>query len=47
MDMQMGMVMLILKKATRYASLKMLMGISGKHPARIYNFIMFYKTKRS
>jgi hypothetical protein len=36
---------LILKKVAEYASLKMLMEISGKDPARIYKSIMFYKIK--
>jgi hypothetical protein len=40
------MEMLILKKAIRYASSKMLMGISGKNHTRIYKSIMFYRTKK-
>jgi hypothetical protein len=39
----MGMGTLILKKVTKYASLKMLMDISGKDHARIFKTIMFYK----
>jgi hypothetical protein len=39
----MELEILILKKATKYASFKMLMGISGKDFARIYKFMMFYK----
>jgi len=39
----MGMGILILKKASKYASLKMLMDISGKDHAGIFKFIMFYK----
>jgi hypothetical protein len=39
------MEILILNKTTRYASLKMLMGISGKNFACIYKPIMFYKIK--
>ncbi len=41
----MGMEILILKKATWYASLKMLMGISGEDHRGIYRSIMFYRTK--
>jgi len=41
----MGMEILILKKVAGYASLKMLMGISGKDHVGIYRSIMFYKTK--
>jgi hypothetical protein len=37
----MGMEVLILKKTTRYASLKMSMGIGGKDHAGIYISIMF------
>jgi len=36
----------ILKKVTKYASLKMLMDISGKNLTRIYKSIMFYKIKK-
>ncbi len=43
--MQMELEILILKKVAEYASLKMLMEISGKDPARIYKSIMFYKIK--
>jgi hypothetical protein len=39
--------MLTLKKVAGYASLKLLMGISGKDHTWIYKFIMFYRTKRS
>jgi hypothetical protein len=42
--MQMGMGTLILKKAAKYASPKMLMDISGKDHARIFKSIMFYRT---
>jgi hypothetical protein len=42
----MEMEVLILKKATGYASLKMLMDISGKDPIGIYRSIMFYRTKK-
>jgi hypothetical protein len=42
--MEMGI--LILKKATKYASLNMLMDISGKNFTRIYKSIMFYKIKK-
>jgi hypothetical protein len=38
----MGMGTLILKKAVEYASLKMLMDISGKDHAGIFKSIMFY-----
>jgi hypothetical protein len=38
---------LILKKAAQYASLKMLMGISGKDPTRIYKSIMFYRIEEA
>jgi hypothetical protein len=43
--MQMGLEILILKKAIEYASFMMLMGISGKGPTRIYKSITFYKIK--
>jgi len=43
----MGMVMWILKRATSYALLKMVMGINGKDHARIYRFMMFYKIERN
>jgi len=43
----MGMEILILKKVEGYASLKMLMGISGKDPTWIYRSIMFYRTKEA
>ncbi len=36
---------MILKKATKYASLKMLMEINGKDPTWIYKSIMLYKIK--
>jgi len=39
----MGMETLILKKATEYASLKMLMDINGKDHTWIFKSIMFYK----
>jgi hypothetical protein len=39
----MGMGTLILKKVVKYASLKMLMDISGKDHAGICESIMFYK----
>jgi hypothetical protein len=39
----MGMGILILKKASKYASLKMLMDISGKDHTGIFKSIMFYK----
>jgi hypothetical protein len=42
--MEMGI--LILKKATKYASLNMLMDISGKNLTRIYKSVMFYKIKK-
>jgi len=42
-----GIGNLILKKETKYASLKMLMKISGKDPAGIYKSIMFYKIKEA
>ncbi len=38
---------LILKKAIKYASLKMLMEINAKDLARIYKSIMFYKVKEA
>jgi hypothetical protein len=41
--MQMGKETLILKKAAKYASSKMLMDISGKDLARIFKSIMFDK----
>jgi hypothetical protein len=41
----MGLEILILKKATEYASFKMLMGINGKDFVRIYKSITFYKIK--
>jgi hypothetical protein len=43
----MELEILILKKATKYASVKMLMGINGKDPARIYKSIMFYKIEKA
>jgi hypothetical protein len=43
----MGLEILILKKATKYASFKMLMGISGKDPAGIYKSITFYKIEEA
>jgi hypothetical protein len=43
----MEMEILILKKAVGYASLKMLMDISGKDHAGSYRCIMFYKTKKA
>jgi hypothetical protein len=39
----MGRGILILKKATKYASSKMLMDINGKDQVGIFKFIMFYK----
>jgi hypothetical protein len=39
----MGKETLILKRATEYASLRMLMDISGKDLVGIFKFIMFYK----
>jgi hypothetical protein len=39
--------MLILKRAVGYASLKMVMGISGKDHIRIYKFTMFYMIEKS
>jgi len=42
----MELEILILKKATKYASFRMLMGISGKGLARIYKSITFYKIKK-
>jgi hypothetical protein len=41
----MEMEILILKKVAGYASLKMLMDISGNDPVRIYRSIMFYRIK--
>ncbi len=35
-----------MKKVTKYASFRMLMGISGKGHARIYKSITFYKIKK-
>jgi hypothetical protein len=43
----MGIEILILKKATRYTSLEMLMGINGKDHVGIYRSIMFYMTKEA
>jgi hypothetical protein len=43
--MQMGLEILILKKAAEYASFRMLMGISGKDPAGIYKSITLHKIK--
>ncbi len=43
----MRMVMLILKRVACYASLKMVMGISGKDHTRIYRFTMFYMIEKS
>lgn len=43
----MGLEILILKKATEYASLKMLMEISGKDPIWIYKSIMFSRIKET
>ncbi len=37
---------MILKKAVEYASFRILMGINGKDPARIYKSITFYKIKK-
>jgi hypothetical protein len=45
--MQMELEILILKKVAKYASFKMLMGISGKDPTRIYKSIMFYKIEEA
>jgi hypothetical protein len=39
----MGKGNLILKKAAKYASLRMLMDISGKDLVRIFKSIMFYR----
>ncbi len=44
--MYMGLEILILKKAIEYASIKMMMGISGKDPVGIYKSIMFYKIEK-
>jgi hypothetical protein len=41
--MQMGLEILILKKAAEYASFRMLMGISGKDPVGIYKSITLHK----
>jgi hypothetical protein len=41
--MQMELEILILKKATKYASFKMVTKIKVKDPTRFYKFIMFYK----
>jgi len=41
--MQIGLEILILKKATEYASFRMLMGISGKDPVGIYKSITLHK----
>jgi hypothetical protein len=43
--MQMGLEILSLKKATEYASFRMLMGISWKDLAGIYKSITFHKIK--
>jgi hypothetical protein len=45
--MQMGLEILILKKAAEYASFKMLMEISGKDPIGIYKSITFYKIEEA
>jgi hypothetical protein len=42
LDMQVGMGTLILKKATNYPSLKMLIDINGKDHTRTFKCIMFY-----
>jgi hypothetical protein len=42
----MELEILILKKALEYASFKMLMGISGKDPTRIYKSIMVCKIEK-
>jgi hypothetical protein len=42
----MGLEIVILKKAVEYASFRILMGINGKDPARIYKSITFYKIKK-
>jgi hypothetical protein len=39
----MGKETLILKQATKYASLRTLMDINGKNITGIFKFIMFYK----
>jgi len=41
----MGLEILILKKATKYASFRMLMGINGKDPTRIYKSNTLHKIK--
>jgi hypothetical protein len=43
----MGMGIMILKKEVGYASLNMLMGISGKDHVKIYRSIMFYRTEET
>jgi hypothetical protein len=43
----MGWGIFTLKKATGYASFRMLMGISGKDPAEIYKSITLHKIKRA
>ncbi len=43
----MDLEILILKKVAKYASLKMLMEISGKDLARIYKSIMFYRIEKA
>jgi hypothetical protein len=43
--MQMGLEILILKKVTKYASFRMLMGISGKDLVGIYKSITLHKIK--
>jgi hypothetical protein len=42
----MELEILILKNTTKYASFKMLMGISGKDLVGIYKSIMFYKIEK-
>jgi hypothetical protein len=43
--MQIGLEIVILKKAVEYASFRMLMGINGKDLPGIYKSITFYKIK--
>jgi hypothetical protein len=43
----MELEILILRKATEYASLKMLMEIRGIDPVRIYKSIMFYRIREA
>jgi predicted membrane channel-forming protein YqfA (hemolysin III family) len=43
----MGLEILILKKAAKYASFRMLMGISGKDLVGIYKSITLHKIKRA